>query len=153
MKQKELLREYIRILDIHTNRLQTALDQAHTFMPITSQTITELPLFESYCLEVINSRFGKIQDDLGNKVFPLVLEIGNKNSYAFLDKLNLLEKDGFLESAQEWLELRKLRNIIAHDYEDDSQALAIHTNKLIIKAQELLGYWVSLKPKLQKLAE
>ena len=100
-----------------------------------------------------NSRFGKIQDDLGNKVFPLVLEIGNKNSYAFLDKLNLLEKDGFLESAQEWLELRKLRNIIAHDYEDDSQALAIHTNKLIIKAQELLGYWVSLKPKLQKLAE
>ncbi|MGJ7458779.1 hypothetical protein [Halomonas sp. RA08-2] len=36
-----------------------------------------------------------------------------------IDKLNRLEKLGFLESSEQWQQLRAIRNGFSHDYPDD----------------------------------
>jgi len=106
---------------------------------------------ESSYLEVVHSRFGKMQDDIGSKIFPAILEAKDKQAETFIDKLNALEKLGYLDDATWWAKLRELRNEITHDYQDDYESLADHTNKLVISAQELLEFWSSLKTKLTPL--
>jgi len=63
-------------------------------------------------------RFSKLQDLMGSRLFPLTLEalaepIADK---AFIDILNRLEKLKILDSAFSWIQLRKIRNDIAHEY-------------------------------------
>ena len=45
-----------------------------------------------------------------------------------LDKLNRLEKLGYLDSAETWQEIRATRNKFAHDYPDDGERNAALIN-------------------------
>ena len=78
-------------------------------------------------------RFSKLQDTLGQKLFPLVLvrlseEVYNK---PFLDIFNRLEQLNIIEDYSLWQELRIIRNEIAHEYNEDQQELAEKLNKLV----------------------
>ena len=56
---------------------------------------------------------------MGEKLFPIFFEILTGKPYteaSFIDILNTLEKYGFLESAEKWNRLRKLRNEFVHIY-------------------------------------
>lgn len=66
-------------------------------------------------------RFTKLQDAMGTRVFPAVLEYLQEpyEERPMLDKLNRLEKLGYLESAEAWQNIRNTRNKFAHDYPDD----------------------------------
>ncbi|HKK80987.1 MAG TPA: hypothetical protein VJ909_01990, partial [Prolixibacteraceae bacterium] len=63
-------------------------------------------------------RFSKLQDLMGARLFPSILELLAEPVYdkAFIDILNRLEKLHVIESATEWVELRNIRNDIAHEY-------------------------------------
>ena len=87
--------------------------------------------------------------DIGSKIFPYILNFAGEKTLSFIDNLNTLEKLEILESANWWQDLRKLRNEIAHDYDNKYDELAAHTNQLVTRAQELLDYWTKLKPKLE----
>ena len=45
-----------------------------------------------------------------------------------LDKLNRLEKLGYLDSAETWQQIRATRNKFAHDYPDDGERNAALIN-------------------------
>lgn len=71
---------------------------------------------------IVNSflfNYSKIQDKIGAKLFREVLyaqkEIESKNML-MRDVLNLLEKIGVLNSANEWERVREIRNALAHEY-------------------------------------
>lgn len=66
-------------------------------------------------------RFSKLQDCMGAKLFKSVLLYEGENvNKPFLDILNQLEAIDII-TVDEWLEIRDLRNEIAHDYEDNDE--------------------------------
>jgi hypothetical protein len=109
--------------------------------PLSSEAITGLSDTELAVLDQFSTRFAKLQDAMGAKLFPAVLELTKEpgNYPAFLDKLNRLEKIGAIESADQWLTLREMRNEFSHDYPDDPALQAAILNKAYLLASELLA--------------
>ncbi|MDQ7046558.1 MAG: hypothetical protein Q9M39_02690 [Sulfurovum sp.] len=68
-------------------------------------------------------RFTKIQDKMGDKFFPSVLrELEEyKNSMALIDVLHKLEKLELLQKSDDWIDYRKLRNSLTHEYPNNSE--------------------------------
>ncbi len=62
-------------------------------------------------------RFAKLQDVMGEKLFPTVLMLlaEDVKRQSFIDILNKLEALGLLYT-DNWLRLRKIRNSVAHEY-------------------------------------
>lgn len=63
-------------------------------------------------------RYTRLQDDMGARLMPAaLLSLGEEvAAMSVLDRLNRLEQLGWLPSADEWAELRRIRNEFAHDY-------------------------------------
>jgi len=92
-------------------------------------------------LDQFSTRFAKLQDAMGAKLFPAVLELTKEPGQltVFIDKLNRLEKLGAIESVDQWLKLREMRNEFAHDYPDDMELQSATLNKAYKLASELLA--------------
>lgn len=134
---------YAATLDIckrHADRLTWAMSQLNDKFPLTTDAIKALNDTELAVLDQFSTRFTKLQDAMGAKLFPAVLELTKEQgSYpAFLDKLNRLEKIGAIESADQWLILREMRNEFSHDYPDDPAIQVAILNKAYSLASELL---------------
>ncbi len=112
---------------------------AHKF-PLSSDTVKKLNDTDLAVLDQFSARFSKLQDAMGAKLFPAILELTKEQgSYpAFLDQLNRLEKIGAIDSADQWLVLREMRNAFSHDYPDDPALQAAILNKAYMLASELL---------------
>ncbi len=135
---------YAGSLDVckrHADRLAWAMSQFSGKFPLSSDAITGLNDTELAVLDQFSTRFAKLQDAMGAKLFPAVLELTKEpgNYPAFLDKLNRLEKIGAIESADRWLKLREMRNEFSHDYPDDPALQAAILNKAYPLASELLA--------------
>ncbi len=148
MKKQTILEARIEILDIHARRLTLALSKISPMIPISAQEIADITDEQIAFLEQLYLRFHKICDGISTKIFAEILNLTDTKALSFIDKVNALEKLEFLADANWWIELRDLRNILTHEYENDYPTHAEHANLLVIKAQELLNYWHELKIKL-----
>jgi len=150
MNKKELLFDYINMADIQSKRLKIALDKLSPFLPLHTKKFNDLDDINLAFMDVITTRFSKLQDIIGSKIFPLILEMlgESKSIEPFIDKLNKLEKLNYLTSAAWWMDLREARNQITHDYPDNEELLLEHFNEFSHHAKEMLEYWQSLKEKL-----
>ena len=74
------------------------------------------------------ARFGRLQDLLGDKFLPAWLRAMEEEAGAVLENLDRAEKLGLLTSADDWLAVRKLRNLMVHEYIDQPKTLhmALH---------------------------
>lgn len=111
------------------------------WLPISATHFQEFDDDKVAVLEVFSNRFGKLQDAMGAKLFPLTLEIAKEPDEfpAFIDKLNRLEKIGAIPSVDEWLSFRAIRNQFAHDYPEESEQNSATLNLAYSHAQSLLG--------------
>lgn len=75
-------------------------------------------------LDAFVSRFGRLQDTLGDKLLPAVLDGLGEPLGAVIDNLDRAEKLGLVPSADRWLVARRLRNHMVHDYVEDMALLA-----------------------------
>ena len=75
-------------------------------------------------VEAFVSRFGRLQDTLGDKLLPAWLAAHGERVAAFVDNLDRAEKLGLIGNAQDWIDMRKLRNQMVHEYVDDPVVLA-----------------------------
>ena len=75
------------------------------------------------------SRFGRLQDTVGDKMLPHYLTMLGESTGAAIDNLNRAEKLGLIGSTDIWLALRNLRNQMIHEYIEDSNKLASALNK------------------------
>lgn len=75
-------------------------------------------------VEAFVSRFGRLQDTVGDKLLPLWRQAVGETPGAMVDNLDRAERLGLLESAEMWLTLRQLRNQMVHDYIEDPLILA-----------------------------
>lgn len=71
-------------------------------------------------LEALTSRFARLGDLIIQKVFRLVDMFDLEEPGTVRDRINRAEKKGLITSADQFIELRMLRNEIAHDYKSDT---------------------------------
>ena len=91
---------------------------ADTLNAETLKRIAEDPLLAEG-LDAFVSRFGRLQDTVGDKLLPAVLEAMAEQKGAAIENLDRAEKLGWLDSADVWLEIRTLRNQMVHEYIED----------------------------------
>jgi hypothetical protein len=94
-------------------------------LEIAKQVETDPLLAER--LDAFVGRFGRLQDNLGDKFLPQLLVALAEKPSAAIDNLNLAERFGWIQSVNEWLLMRKLRNQMVHEYIED---LALLTSAL-----------------------
>ncbi len=70
------------------------------------------------------ARFGRLQDNLGDKLIPELRRQLLERPGAALDNLNRMEKLGLLCSVADWVEARNLRNRLVHEYMRDPEEFA-----------------------------
>ncbi len=75
-------------------------------------------------LDAFVGRFGRLQDNLGDKLLPQLLDAMAEPVGAVMENLDRAEKLGWLRSADTWLEIRKLRNQMVHEYIEDPVILS-----------------------------
>lgn len=80
-------------------------------------------------LDAFVSRFGRMQDTLGDKLIPSLLRSLAEKPGSALDNLNRAEKLGLLTSVVEWLDVRNLRNKLVHEYMVDAEEFAMALNQ------------------------
>ncbi|MBL4743082.1 MAG: hypothetical protein JKX87_00320 [Cycloclasticus sp.] len=132
------------IVDIcltHADRLGWSMQQFSEKRPFSAKSISQLTDIELAVIDQFTIRFSKLQDAMGAKLLPAVLELTREEGdlSTFIDKLNRLEKIGALNSADEWLKLREMRNQFAHDYPDDPEIQSSLLNKAFDMANKLLS--------------
>lgn len=87
----------------------------------------EIELFMA--LSAINERFAKLQDTLGAAMRHAAVLAGEP-SETFIRVLTHFEKVGVIPAVGDWQEMRALRNVAAHEYGTDYEAIAEHFNAL-----------------------
>jgi len=87
-------------------------------------------------VEAFVGRFGRLQDTVGDKLLPLLLTALGEKSSAAIDNLDRAERLGLLESADEWMAMRNLRNQMVHEYVEDPVVLssALQTGHAFVPA-------------------
>jgi hypothetical protein len=133
--------------EIHERRMSWAQGALQDKLPLTAETLRGLDDATIAILDQFVSRFAKLQDAIGAKLLPVVLELTKEpgDLDAYLDKLNRLEKIGALPSVEEWLELREMRNAFAHDYPEDSELQAATLNRAFAAANRLIEIFHHVK--------
>jgi uncharacterized protein with PhoU and TrkA domain len=84
------------------------------------QTLSQRPEVAEK-VEAFVSRFGRLQDHLGEKLLPRLAALVGENSKTLLDALAIAEKTDLLASADAFIAARKLRNALVHEYMHDAQ--------------------------------
>lgn len=90
-------------------------------------------------LDAFVSRFGRMQDTLGEKLLPSLLRALAEKPGSALDNLNRAEKLGLLNSVVEWLDVRNLRNKLIHEYMADAEEFALALNSAHVLVQLLVA--------------
>ena len=149
-KKIDILDSLVEVCDLHASKLHMAYLYVKPLSPFNGNMISELQNEQISFVELLISRFTKLQDTLGAKLFPLILDFlqAEEKTRSFLDILHQMEKFDLLESTQDWLAMRTLRNHLTHEYPDKQDLVADNLNKAIASSFELLEYWASLKPKV-----
>lgn len=121
MNNKELNDRLHQIFDtcaLHLKRMDFARSKVEPFLPLKRDNYYDLDDNTIGFLDQFIFRFSKLQDMMGSRLFPSILELLAEpvTEKAFIDILNRLEKLEIIESALHWIEIRKIRNDIAHEY-------------------------------------
>ena len=75
-------------------------------------------------LDAFVARFGRLQDTVGDKLLPSLLEALFETPGPAIDNLDKAERFGFIESADDWMQMRRLRNQMVHEYIEDMAVLS-----------------------------
>ena len=65
------------------------------------------------------SRFGRLQDQIGEKLIPRFAALLGESPKSMLDALAYAEKMQWIDSAEAFIGARKLRNLLVHEYMTD----------------------------------
>lgn len=99
-------------------------------------------------VDAFAARFGRMQDTLGDKLIPEFLRQMAETPGTALDNLRRLEKLELLDSAEDWLEARNLRNRLVHEYVRDAGEFA----GALQRAQELLPLLIATYNRINRSA-
>jgi len=99
----------------------------------------------SETLEAFVSRFSRLQDTLGDKFIPQLLNALGQKQASLIDNLDTAERLEWITSANEWQAIRQLRNQMVHNYIEDLEILV----SAIQTAQGFVATLTSTSKKLE----
>lgn len=114
MKHREhvrVLEETLKQLDDGAAWLKRSLKRCQKAAGKKELSAADLDAFEA-----LTSRFARLSDMILQKLFRGLDRIELEDGGTLLDALNRAEKRGLVDSAASFLEIRELRNEIAHEY-------------------------------------
>lgn len=115
------------LLIVHREGKQLGFSRQRVFAePVTAERIRRLEHEPEAAerLEAFVSRFGRMQDTIGNKLLPRWLRAQAEEPGTLIEVLNRAERLGVLASTENWLSARALRNRLVHEYMEDPDTFA-----------------------------
>ncbi len=117
---KEILEKRLNKAKKHYESLR----DYHSFIKKTGDIYSpyffnSLRIEEKAILEAYLKRFASLQDYLGAKIFPLLLENAGISANKMSEVLFYIEKEEIIDSLDNWIELREKRNELEHDYPEE----------------------------------
>ncbi|BAP54751.1 hypothetical protein THII_0454 [Thioploca ingrica] len=119
-----LLQAELELMDKAREHLRYSYERCQAIVGKASYTLEELEHFES-----LTSRFARLSDLLIQKLFRLIDQLDLDESGTIRDRINRAEKKGLIADADRFVEIRELRNQIAHEYNPNAM-LTIFTEVL-----------------------
>ncbi|QEN05653.1 hypothetical protein EW093_13335 [Thiospirochaeta perfilievii] len=99
-----------------------------------------LNIMEKALLDAYLKRFSSIQDFLGAKIFPLLLEVSGIGTSKMSEVLNYIAKEEIIDSLENWIEMRETRNDLEHDYPDNIESALNDLKKCLDLFSSLKNY-------------
>jgi len=142
----QTFREKLYECDQHKKRLLSAKNNLQSIMPLNLKTYEKLEDISISIIDQMIFRFSKLQDTMGEKIFPAILELNGESvkKMSFIDRLNRLEELELLYK-NEWMELRHDRNEIAHEYSFNQDEVVDSINLIYTKVDKLIDIYNSLR--------
>ncbi|MDR9468390.1 hypothetical protein [Marinospirillum sp.] len=149
-KYQALIERYdslVKGCEIHREHIQWDLQELAEVMPMTTEQLNLLPRPQLAILDQYVFRFSKLQDALGNKLFPAIMGLLNEEEIRmpWADIADQLEKYHVLESAEDWGLMREARNELAHDYPLDDDMKVASLNAIYKYTPDLLKIFQQAK--------
>lgn len=110
-------KHYIALKEYH-QLIDEMVSQKDIFNSVVFLT---LKIQEKAVLDAYLQRFSSLQDFLGAKIFPLLIEVSGIGSSKMSEVLYHVEKEGIIDDLSQWIELREARNELEHDYPEKLQ--------------------------------
>jgi len=130
-----LLQSEWELLEASCNTLQLSVRKCQIIGIKESNTFEELESFDS-----LTSKFNRTSDIFTQKVLRTIWMLLHEPFLPFIDMMNSCEKMGILQSADQMIEIRDLRNQIAHEYLPDAiRELVPETIELSASLLENIG--------------
>ena len=141
------VKQVIAACELHQKRIAYAVEQLQNFMPLTPERYQILTDHEVEALDQFLFRFAKMQDAIGQRLFPGILELQEEpvKMLSFLDRLNRLEQLGVIKDKEQWRTLRNIRNQLAQEYEHDVQSMSAALNHIYISYAMLNNIFLEAK--------
>ena len=151
-----IVTQLIRVTAKEARYLERTADRLRTFT-IDLQWVESLDNNDEHSemLDAFVSRYGRLQNTLGDKLLPAMLRSSLEKTGSQLDNLLRAEKFGWIESTQVWIELRELRNRLVHEYIESPSTLlsalqqALHCVNLLIETQSRMANYAKIFEQIQ----
>ena len=149
--EQQKLQAAIRECATHLKRMTYACNNLIDILPLNQSSLSSLNDQQITLLDQYIYRFTKLQDAMGQRLFKYSLTVlqEDAHSMAFIDQLNRMEQLGILQSAHEWQELRQLRNLLAHEYEDNQELRAALINQALDSCAIISCVFTNVKNHMQ----
>ncbi len=147
MNKKEILKKRFNKLEKHyialkeyKNLIDNLLKEDNIYDQFTFNTLKPE---KRAILDAYLKRFASIQDFLGAKIFSLLLDIAGINNTKMSEVLSNIEKENIIDSLENWIELREVRNELEHDYPEELQEALNDLKYCIDSFEQLESYYLN----------
>ena len=106
-------------------------------------TFNTLKPQEKAILDAYLKRFTSVQDFLGAKIFSLLLEIAGIPGDKMSEVLYNIEKEQIIDSLDNWIELREVRNELEHDYPEELEEALKDLKFCIDSFEKIESYYLN----------
>jgi uncharacterized Fe-S cluster-containing MiaB family protein len=132
--------------DQHQQKIRVAKQYLMANMPFTLASYQASDDVVRSFIDQLIYRFSKLQDSMGEKIFPTVLLLSEEEikRKTFIDILNRLEELALIDRI-DWLMLREARNEVAHDYSFNQQQVVESINRVYQLSDQLIGYYQTVR--------
>ena len=96
-------------------------------------------------LESFTSKFCRMQDTFVDKLLPIYLRSLGELAGSAIDNLRRAEQLGLIDNAENWVEMRLLRNRLVHEYVDNVVVLAEQLQLAKQQAESLHQSYLKLR--------
>ncbi len=133
--------------DLHIERIRHAYNHVQRFFPLSPFSYDDLSADDITYLDQLVYRYTKLQDVVGQKLFPLALTLLGEHvdTKPFIDILNRLERLELIPSRAEWTAWRELRNDLAHEYPGNISDRVEALNTLVKTVWNLIETYSGIK--------